>query len=131
MEKTKVCLIIGNGKGEMLLQLRDEAPQIGKWVLFGGGVKCGETAGQALAREIKEELGYEIKEADFFGDYEDNGIKQIIYVLRESVEAADLALHEGAAMRFFAPADIDGLTVGFNFKQIIDDYFNRKQLKIA
>jgi len=125
MEKTKVCLMIKNKKGELLLQLRDEAPQIGKWVLFGGGVKCGETVTQALAREIKEELGYEIKEVDFFGEYEDNDIKQMIYALREYVEAADLELHEGAVMRFFSPADINGLAIGFNFKLIINNYLDK------
>jgi len=130
MKKIKACLIIRNKAGELLLQLRDEEPEIGKWVLFGGGVKCGETVEQALAREIKEELGYEIKATDFFGEYGDNGIKQMIYILREPVESSGLKLNEGAAMRFFAPADIDGLAVGFNFKQILNDYFNRKQINL-
>jgi ADP-ribose pyrophosphatase YjhB (NUDIX family) len=94
MPKIKVCLIIKNKKGKLLLQLRDENPEIGKWVLFGGGVEAGETVAQALAREIKEELGYEIKAVDFFGEYEDNGIKQMIYVLREPVVEGDLVLGE-------------------------------------
>lgn len=124
MDKIKVCLIIGNKKGELLLQLRDEEPEIGKWALFGGGVEPGESVDRALAREIKEELGHEIKSAEFFREYEDRGIKQMIYVLRESVEIGDLILNEGKAMRFFAREDIDGLATGFNFKKILNDYFN-------
>lgn len=126
MPKTKVCLIIKNKKGEFLLQLRDEDPEIGKWVLFGGGVEDGESPEAALAREIKEELGYQIKRADFFGEYKDRGIKQIIYVLRETVEIEDLVLGEGAAMKFFMPGEIKDLAIGFNFKEIVDNYFEKR-----
>lgn len=125
MQKTKVCLIIKNKKNELLLQLRDEEPEIGKYVLFGGGVKVGENPETALAREIKEELGYEVKSAKFFGDYEDNGIKQTIYILNESVELDDLNLNEGAAMKFFAPADLGNLHIGFNFRQILSDHLSK------
>src|SRR5574343_1246891 len=114
MAKTKVCLIVKNKKKELLLQLRDEDPEIGKWVLFGGGVKDGETPEAALAREIKEELGFEIGRADLFGEYVDRGIKQMIYVLAEPVEIENLRLGEGAAMKFFAPAELQNLPIGFN-----------------
>lgn len=104
------------------MQLRDEDPEIGKWVLFGGGVNGGETPQAALAREIKEELGYKIKRAEFFKEYVDNGIRQMIYILRAPVEIEKLQLGEGAAMKFFAPDDLDNLAIRFNFKEIIDDY---------
>ncbi len=125
MQKTKVCLIIKNKKNELLLQLRDEEPEIGKYVLFGGGVKVGGTPQMALAREIKEELNYEIKFAKFFGDYEDNGIRQMIYILNDPVELDDLILGEGAAMKFFAPADLGNLNIGFNFRQILSDHLSK------
>jgi len=122
MDKIKACLIIKNKNGELLLQLRDEYPEIGKWVLFGGGVKDGETPESALAREIKEELNYDIKGAGFFAEYVDRGIKQMIYVLREPVEIGDLALNEGAAMKFFSSVELQNLNIGFNFRQIINNY---------
>ena len=46
-------LIVKNKKGKFLLQLRDEEPEIGKWILPGGGVENNETPEQALVREIK------------------------------------------------------------------------------
>ncbi len=124
MEKIKACLIIKNKKGEFLLQLRDEEPENGKWVLFGGGVKDNETPEAAVVREIEEELGYKIGSAKIFGEYEDRGIRQAIYVLDESVELKNLKLAEGAAMKFFAPGDLADLNIGFNFKQILLDYLN-------
>jgi 8-oxo-dGTP pyrophosphatase MutT (NUDIX family) len=122
MQKTKVCLIVKNKNGEVLLQLRDEEPEAGKWVLFGGGIKDGETAEAALIREIKEELDYQIKSARFFKEYEDRGVCQLIYVLDEPVEIESLKLGEGSAMKFFTFNELQTLNIGFNFKQILFDY---------
>lgn len=130
MDKIKACLIIKNEKGELLLQQRDEDPENGKWVLFGGGVKDGEAPKAALAREIKEELGYDIGRVEFLGEYIDRGIRQTIYVLAEPVEIENLKLGEGAAMRFFSPAELQGLDIGFNFKQILNVYLRSKNQEI-
>jgi len=111
-----------NKKGEFLLQLRDEEPEINKWVLFGGGVESQETEEQALRREIKEELGYEIKDAEFFRKYENNNIEQAIFILKDAVELNNLNLSEGYAMKFFSASDLTNLNIGFNFKEILNDY---------
>lgn len=45
-----------------LMQLRDDLPGIehpGVWGLFGGGVEAGEAPAEAIAREVREELGAE------------------------------------------------------------------------
>lgn len=122
MEKVKVCAIILNRRNEFLLQLRDEEPQKGKWVLFGGGANPGEDEKQALLREINEELGYNIVQFHFFKNYQNNGLKQSIYIIDDKVRLRDLVLHEGAAMKFFAARDLQNIDIGFNFKEIINDF---------
>jgi 8-oxo-dGTP pyrophosphatase MutT (NUDIX family) len=47
--------------GRYLLQIRDDRPGIlhpGAFGLFGGGVEPGESAGEAMARELEEEIGH-------------------------------------------------------------------------
>lgn len=42
----------------------------GKWETVGGKVERGETVEEALKREVKEELGVEIKAHRYFGEYQ-------------------------------------------------------------
>jgi len=129
MKKIKACAIISNKAGELLLQLRDEEPGRGTWVLFGGKVENGETEEGALRREIKEELGYDLKNVSFFRHYEDNGIGQAIFMANEPVELDELKLKEGSGMGFFPSARLQSLAIGFNFKEIINDYLNQKNME--
>jgi 8-oxo-dGTP pyrophosphatase MutT (NUDIX family) len=55
-----VILIPYNSKKEILLQLRDEEPEIDRWVCFGGKVEDGEEVEETLIREIKEELDWDL-----------------------------------------------------------------------
>jgi 8-oxo-dGTP diphosphatase len=68
MEKI-AAIILENDNGELLLYLRDEKPGIPfphHWDLIGGHVEEGETTEQALFREVKEELNYDLVDYKFF-----------------------------------------------------------------
>ena len=55
--------------GRYLLQLRDDKEEIwypDHWGCFGGGVEAEEDPLAALRRELREELGYDFKEAELF-----------------------------------------------------------------
>ena len=56
------CLVL-NKDGKIVLQLRDnDCPTFpGRLATFGGGIEQGELPMQALVRELKEELGAEVK----------------------------------------------------------------------
>jgi 8-oxo-dGTP pyrophosphatase MutT (NUDIX family) len=61
-----VGALLLNDKGQVLLQLRDDKPDIffpNRWGVFGGGVEQGETPEAALIRELKEELGVDFSAA--------------------------------------------------------------------
>lgn len=55
-------------EGKFLLVQRDKNDDIfpGKWQNLGGKIELGETVEEAVKREIKEEIGIEIKKHPFF-----------------------------------------------------------------
>ena len=66
-----VALIVQHD-GRYLMQLRSQTPGIfypGHWGLFGGAVDDGESADQALLRELREELGLEFEDVQYFTEF--------------------------------------------------------------
>lgn len=62
--------IIRNDAGEVLLAQRAEPPVLcGLWEFPGGKIEDGESASDALIREIKEELDLDIRVERLFGIY--------------------------------------------------------------
>lgn len=66
MKTTAVaCAVIFDAAGRILLGQRAEgAPYAGFWEFPGGKVEAGETPCQALLRELQEELGITVEEAE-------------------------------------------------------------------
>jgi hypothetical protein len=65
-------ILFYNKKGQILLQGRSgKVSKSGEeWGFFGGGIDEGETPEQAILREVKEELGYDLKKVIKIGNYE-------------------------------------------------------------
>lgn len=61
-----VCAVILDDTGRVLLQRRADN---GLWVLPGGGVEVGESASQAIVREVREETGLLIQVRRLVGVY--------------------------------------------------------------
>lgn len=56
--------VIPDRSGRLLLQQRLEGtPCAGQWEFPGGKLEPGESAGEALCRELREELGIEVRRA--------------------------------------------------------------------
>jgi 8-oxo-dGTP pyrophosphatase MutT (NUDIX family) len=107
------ALILVEDRG-YLMQQRDARTDIwypGFWGLFGGSVEPGEEPGEALARELYEELELEIppNQAEFFiklqFDLAGLGLQRyfrnyyLVSISNSTYEG--LVLHEGSDMRLF------------------------------
>jgi 8-oxo-dGTP pyrophosphatase MutT (NUDIX family) len=104
-----VCAIMVTPDRRFLLQQRDDVPQIwypGAWALFGGGIERGEGELDALRRELKEEIGFDLVEATYFTRFHfDLGFagcgtvfRTIFEVPIEAAVVPGLRLREGRGM---------------------------------
>lgn len=56
-------------EGEILLIRRAKDPETGKWAVPGGFINWDETADEAVAREVREEAGIEVRPLKITGVY--------------------------------------------------------------
>ncbi len=62
--RVRVAALIQDPKGKVLL-IQQKKNANGYWLLPGGGIEFGESAEEALARELKEELNLEVTKSHF------------------------------------------------------------------
>lgn len=132
-EAAMVMLI--NKRGEILLNLRDNKPNIlypAHWAILGGGVEQGETPLQAARREIQEEIGHAIKGPikEFAKIIDRNGKGHLVTIFVTSIDKAinELELREGKALKFFPKKQLPELKITPFLKEVILAYFFRKPL---
>ena len=121
-----VKIILINPKKEILLLHRDNNPNIAvpnKWSFVGGALEEGETPEEAIIRETKEEIDYDVKDISLFKEYDDPGIKIYVFVGIIDKEISKLTLTEGDDMNFFIVKDALKMDISENTKRYVGDYF--------
>ncbi|MEB3291942.1 MAG: NUDIX hydrolase [Synechococcales bacterium] len=96
--RVQVAIAILYQEDRFLLQLRDNIPNIlypGYWCLFGGHLDPGETPEQAVVREIKEEINYELPVVQKFGIVADERVIRHVFHAPLLQELSELTLAEG------------------------------------
>jgi len=99
--------ILFNDNDRVLLQLRDDLTTVepDKWGLFGGGVEAGETLVEAASRELAEELGVAIPQADLNPlarlVTQATGKRLYCYTAKVNFPLSEITLGEGAGFGLF------------------------------
>ncbi len=110
-----VGAVVWNGRA-LLLARRGRPPAQGSWALPGGLIELGETAEAALAREVREECGVEVRPGPILGLFQPlerdaDGRIRYQYVVIDFLAyyvSGDLAVGDDAAdARWVAPEDLD------------------------
>ena len=126
--------ILYTSSGHILLQHRtDDAFRLpGYWALFGGGIEKGENPTEALEREIREELSYQVQNPKFLLAQkvrdEENDYDNRKYVFVEEYQGQSLQLGEGQAMGWFLPDETHALKMADHDRFVVQqvrDYLNR------
>ena len=126
------AIITCNGK--ILLEKRRDCDI---WGLVGGGVKKTESPLQAIAREIKEELGLRIPQEKFrklavYGEpgriaaYQDGSIWRMVVVIfgLELEEEPEMVISaESKDLRFFSKDELKDIEIVVTHSDIVDDWF--------
>lgn len=128
--KKIAAIIFENDKGEILLYRRDNKPGIPfpqHWDLFGGHIEDGETPEEALVREVKEEMNYDLKDFKFFRRYdclEGDAYPNIKYIYhgRFNLPAERITLLEGECVRYFTRDEIPNVKFANILTSIVMDF---------
>jgi len=136
--KQIAAIILENDKGEILLYLRDNKPDIpfpNHWDLIGGHVEEGETPEEALLREVKEELDIDLTDYTFYKKYEcltGDAYENIKYIYSGKINLPieEVTLLEGVRPQYFSKSEIPNVRFANILKSIVMDYISDRSLKI-
>jgi 8-oxo-dGTP pyrophosphatase MutT (NUDIX family) len=105
----EVALAMLERDGCWLMQLRDDIPGIvapGCWGLFGGHLDPGETAEQALQRELLEEIGWQAELLHYAMEHRNSRRRAHVFCGQLTVPLAQLQLLEGQDMALVSPQEL-------------------------
>lgn len=127
--KIVVRAIIVDENGRVMLGKRAGSTAKGLWALVGGKPDSGETLPQALAREVKEEVGLTIEEFGYFATFNnetnpDDPWRSVCFVVRARGELS-LNGKEVSEVAFVSETDLDKYPIAPTHRKILEAFFKR------
>jgi len=126
----KVALIIFYDENKkILLQDRKRISRVGEeWGFFGGEIEENETPEQAIIRETKEELNFDLKEYKFIGEFKNKVnegliIDRFVFIAPLKDNLSKFEQLEGEKMQLFLLEEIEKL------KMVLGDELVVQELK--
>jgi 8-oxo-dGTP pyrophosphatase MutT (NUDIX family) len=134
-----IALAVLTIRSRYVLQLRDNLPHIaapGMWALFGGRIEANESAQQALVREIKEELGIELRRyrfwrtLDAFNEFFNCTVRYWVFEADVTQSWAEHQLFEGQDAGDFNFNELDNLQMPPIIRSLLTEHHCRLDLSV-
>ncbi|TGO06718.1 NUDIX hydrolase [Serinibacter arcticus] len=125
-----VQVIVQAADGRVLLQLRDDKPEIpypNTWCIPGGMREDGESPLDCAVRELEEEMGLRVPPSRLrlveartrsYGH-------ETTYAVELDVDPATIDLTEGQAVALFTAVEIAGMSLGYEDDDVLAAFFAR------
>lgn len=125
--------VVVDEQGRILLHRRSDNSL---WSIPGGAMEPGESIGQAVAREVREETGLQVRPVAIVGvysdpnhkvEYDDGEVRQqfsVCFACEITGGRLDPG-EESLEVRFVAAEDLDGLDINPSIRRRIADYLAR------
>jgi ADP-ribose pyrophosphatase YjhB (NUDIX family) len=126
--------VVVDREGRILLHRRDDNAL---WSIPGGAMEVGESIGQTVVREIKEETGLDVEAESIVGvysdprhvvEYGDGEVRQQFSVCFacKAVGGQLATSEESLEVGFFSPAEIDSMPMHESIRLRIRHYLERR-----
>lgn len=115
--------------GKILLTKRNVNLGKGKWCLPGGHIDIGETALDAVKREVKEETGLDFVNVKFFKYYDEffpeYKFHAVVLIFYGEAKGKEKLNEESSDSRWISEEDLDDFDFLFHQNKIIEEFFGR------
>jgi 8-oxo-dGTP diphosphatase len=126
MKRKGSSIIFVNDKRQVLLFLRDNKPDIpypDTWDVPGGHVEDNETPEQCIVREMREEMGIELKEFKLFSAIEFDDRIEYTFWKSVNMDIDRIRLTEGQCLKWFTRDEVYKTVLAYGFNRIMADFF--------
>jgi len=89
-------------------------------------VENGETAKEAIAREMQEELEIDLKNFEVFKVFNWPEKIETIFYKKLNLDINKVNLHEGQRIKYFSKKELLSMDLAFYDNEIVKDFFKNK-----
>jgi len=134
VSKIVVRAIIVNENGQVMLGRRNGQTAKDLWVLVGGKPGISEDLLHTLTREVKEEVGFKVEEAEYFTSFDNcvgpkDSWRSVCFIVRVSGNPSLKLNGEISEIAFVTAADLDRYPIAFDHRQILEEFFRGRSKK--